>query len=213
MKRLLVLFIAAALLTTPLSAEILIFASGETERGASRIAIFDGHPRGLTTDQSEFVGQVTIHFGKPQWKPEYEMKKPENGVWRLGADYWTTLENNLPIRLGGKRLEPGQHFLAARYSDSGWRLLVLDPERVRKVHLDPFVFQAFPERYLKGSGSALVAEIPLKSSPLEEKAERLSILLQAHSKTLPAQATLQIRWGGTELSAEVEAEVAAPASD
>ncbi|HSR67248.1 MAG TPA: hypothetical protein VLU25_04850 [Acidobacteriota bacterium] len=218
MKRLLVLLVAAAALSAPLLAEVLIFTSGETDRGASRMAIFDGHPRGLLSDQSEFLGQIVVNFGKPQWKPEYKSMLKGGGdqkVWRLGADYWTTLEANIPFRLGGKRLQPNQYFLAARYSQErgGWNLLVLDPAKVRQGHLDPFVAQGLPKRHLEGAGSPLITEIPLESSTLEETAEKLSILITSESKTPPARGTLAIRWGDIQLAVDLEAELPMTASE
>ena len=45
-------------------------------------------------------------------------------VWRLGANQTTLLKTEVPLQMGGKRLEPGTYSLFADLKESGWTLVV-----------------------------------------------------------------------------------------
>src|SRR6266540_1205892 len=45
-------------------------------------------------------------------------------VWRLGANQTTRLKTEVPLEIGGKRLEPGEYSLFVDLKESGWTLIV-----------------------------------------------------------------------------------------
>jgi hypothetical protein len=45
-------------------------------------------------------------------------------VWRAGANVTTRLKTEVPLEIGGKKLEPGEYSLFVDLKDSGWTLIV-----------------------------------------------------------------------------------------
>ena len=45
-------------------------------------------------------------------------------VWRLGANQTTRLKTEVPLQIGGKRLEPGEYSLFADLKEPAWTLIV-----------------------------------------------------------------------------------------
>jgi hypothetical protein len=53
-------------------------------------------------------------------------------LWRAGANVTTTLKTELPLEIGGKRLEPGEYSLFVDLKESGWTLVVSKQPRQEK---------------------------------------------------------------------------------
>lgn len=53
-------------------------------------------------------------------------------VWRAGANVTTTLKTEVPIEIGGKKLEPGEYSLFVDLKESGWTLIVSKQPRQEK---------------------------------------------------------------------------------
>ena len=45
-------------------------------------------------------------------------------VWRVGANQTTRLKTEVPLEIGGKRIEPGEYSLFVDLKESGWTLIV-----------------------------------------------------------------------------------------
>src|SRR5580765_3556497 len=45
-------------------------------------------------------------------------------VWRAGANQTTRLKTEVPLTIGGKRIEPGEYSLFVELKDGGWTLIV-----------------------------------------------------------------------------------------
>ncbi len=103
-----------------------------SSRGSTRIFYWGGN---------HSAGQVEIHYGQPPWKAEYEAKIPtlSGQRWRLGQNFWTTLDSNIDLQIGGVELLAGCWYLALeRNSDGSFVLWALDPVEIRDAHLDAF---------------------------------------------------------------------------
>lgn len=53
-------------------------------------------------------------------------------LWRAGANVTTTLKTEVPIEIGGKRLEPGEYSLFVELKEPGWTLVVSNQPRQAK---------------------------------------------------------------------------------
>ena len=87
------------------------------------------------------AGQVAIDFGRPRWRPAFTkfLDEPSAQRWRLGENFWTTLDTNLPLTLGGVEVPVGQYYcVLANPPGGGLQLVLLDPVEVRKQRLDAY---------------------------------------------------------------------------
>ena len=53
-------------------------------------------------------------------------------LWRAGANVTTTLKTEVPIEIGGKRLEPGEYSLFVELKEPAWTLVVSKQPRQEK---------------------------------------------------------------------------------
>ncbi|HMA18676.1 MAG TPA: DUF2911 domain-containing protein [Thermoanaerobaculia bacterium] len=53
-------------------------------------------------------------------------------LWRAGANVTTTLKTEVPIEIGGKRLDPGEYSLFVDLKEPGWTLVVSNQPRQAK---------------------------------------------------------------------------------
>lgn len=157
-----------------------------SERGSTRIFYW-------FADSS--AGQVEISYGRPAWKPEYGafLTKPGGPRWRFGENFWTTLDTNLPLTIGGVDLDVGQYYLVLHNdAEHGVRLLALDPQAVRRQRLD-----AYEANETEGG-----IAIPLQHEKTDAVAGRLTIDLRV-DRTQKNRAVLTVRFGSHTLSAPV----------
>jgi tetratricopeptide (TPR) repeat protein len=160
-----------------------------TDRKVTRLMYWDG---------SKSPGQLSISYGAPEWKDQYEKAIADSKYidrrWRLGKDTWTSLDTTLPVTIGDAKLEPGLYYMTLeRDSDGEFKLTFLDPVVVRAAQIDPYLAE-------KTSGGITTKLSQAKS---EKVAERLVISLQADDDKLTS-GTLKIRFGPHELEAPVE---------
>ena len=159
-----------------------------TERASARLAYFGNNSS---------AGQLAISYGQPEWKDSYrdvlESGEFTNKRWRLGKDFWTTLDTNVPISVAGKKIAPGQYYMTIEYKgDDEFVLAFLDPNEVRSQKLDGFV-----AHYSKGG-----IEVPMKHGTSDEIAEKLSIEVVV-GKENNTEGKLAIRFGPHTLTAPV----------
>lgn len=88
-------------------------------------------------------GQVLVQYGTPRWNPamagQIESGKAKGKRWRMGQDFWTTLDTNIDLEVAGTRIAAGYYYLAMQQSGEGdFQLVVLDPAEVRKAKLDAY---------------------------------------------------------------------------
>lgn len=170
------------------------FGGTVDERGSTRIALYDQARQAV-------VGEYAINYGRPVWKAEYAQQidqMTEGKTWRLGNNFWTTLDTNLPLELAGVKVPVGSYYLAVRRSADGsnWKLAFLNPEAVRQHRIDAFDVSKAPVAFTA----------PLKFSKTEKNAQKLTIVLD-RDKAHPGQGQLLIEWGNLQLSAPVKAQL------
>jgi hypothetical protein len=176
----------------PTAAEAMVFAQ-PGERRASRAVWFGG---------GGSYGQVSVSYGSVGWKDRYagdiKSKKLENTRWRLGKDFWTTLDSNIPITIGGTAVPVGYYYLTLERRSNGDFVLALnDPAEVKKARLD-----AYMAEQTKGG-----IEVLLKHETLPESASKLDVSLSIDQEE-PTKGAFTIKFGPNKLSAPVVYQIA-----
>ena len=82
---------------------------GVQERGSARILYWD-------TKANTAFGHFAIDYGRPAWKKEYEDavnfdKLTKGKTYRLGSNFWSSLDTQLPLKISGVRVAPGHYYL------------------------------------------------------------------------------------------------------
>ncbi len=170
-------------------------AYGElTERQSTRILYF------IDSTPPESPGQISIDYGQPLWKPEYEEEFDELTLgkkWRFGNNFWTSLDTSVPFTIGETEVGPGHYYLVLERTRAGqWYLVFLDPVAVGKARLDAFYVDEAPEGVKAG----------LNQSSGEETAGKLSVKLIAVENEVE-KARLEIRWGPHLLTADIDVKI------
>lgn len=160
-----------------------------TERAGARL---------LYWGQSDSPGQISIDYGKPVWKPEYaaaiESEKLVGKRWRLGRDFWTTFDTNLPLRVGDAELAPGAYYLTLEKTAEGAFVLAFnDPAKIRAKKID-----AYLAHMTKGG-----IEVEMLHETTDKVAEELMINL-ATKKDDARRGALTIQFGPHVLIAPFE---------
>jgi hypothetical protein len=153
-------------------------------------------------------GRISVEHGKPSWPAALDTKEAFDGatvgkLWRLGNNKWTTLDTNLPLRFGERRVEPGIYYLVLQRPKPGeWRLGFIAPAAMTTGLLDAFATQAQPQDV------RVLFSVPLKYASGEKKAE-LDITLALDSSDL-AKGSVAIEWGPHHLSGGFTIETVSP---
>lgn len=176
--------------------KIVAEGGGVDDRASARVLYWDG-----TVDAA--AGQFAINYGRPVWKAQYDDpatfdKMTRGQVWRMGSNFWTALDTCLPLKIGGRSVDPGYYYLGVHRSADGatWSLAFIDPAAVRAAHLDAFDIRK----------AAIWFEAPLTMSKAETKAEKLTINL-SYPKEDFTHVTMKLDWGNLELTAPIEVEL------
>lgn len=171
-----------------------VFGGTPDDRACTRIEYFD--------NEKKKVQQFAIDYGTPVWKKDYEdaakFDAMTNGkIWRLGSDFWTRLESQLPLKIGNKNVPAGIYYLGLRRSPDGaqWSLVLIDPAKTRAAGVfDAFMINKAPVEY-----EALMTI----EKPTEVK-DKLTILVTPQKENIK-NLTLRISWGQLQLSGTIEA--------
>ena len=87
------------------------------------------------------AGQCVIDHGRPAWRDAYRGFLDGEGPrrWRFGENFWSTLDTNIPLTIGGAELDVGLYYLVLEVTAGGdVRLVALDPDVVRERRLDAY---------------------------------------------------------------------------
>lgn len=168
------------------------FGGDMKERAEARILFWD-------SAEKSAVGEFVITYGRPEWKPEYSEtatfdKMTKGKVWRVGKNFWTMLDTNVPLRVGGEQVEPGQYYLGVLRSNDGaqWQLCFFDPVAAREDLLDASEIDQ----------AEIAFTAPLMFSKSETVKEKLEISLEKSENRLN-RSQLKIQWGSFELKTVV----------
>ncbi|MGA2611025.1 MAG: hypothetical protein ABSH01_26565, partial [Terriglobia bacterium] len=84
-----------------------IVAEGGTpdDRASARVLYWN-------TQTNAAAGQFVIDYGRPVWKKEYEDPAKFDAmtrgkIWRMGSNFWSILDTQLPLSIGGKKVPVG----------------------------------------------------------------------------------------------------------
>jgi hypothetical protein len=172
-----------------------IVAEGGTadDRASARVLYWD-------TQANAPAGQVAIDYGRPVWKREYDDSAKFDAmtrgkIWRMGSNFWTTLDTQLPLSIGGKKVAVGSYYLGLHRSEEGseWSLVFIDPGRVRKARFDAFQIEKVPVAF----------EAAMSTTKADTPTEKLTITL-SYPKDDIKHVTVRVAWGNLVLSAPIE---------
>jgi hypothetical protein len=166
------------------------------ERGTSRVLYWN-------QDKDIAAGAITVDFGRPAWRKEYEEAgrfdaMTRGKVWRLGNNYWTILDSNLPIKIGGRDIPIGLWYLGLDRSADGktWSLAFIDPVKARRGRHDGFTMETVPVEF----------KVPMTTAQPAGLTEKLTMTLTAGKEDMK-KVTLRISWGRVELTAPVQVQL------
>jgi hypothetical protein len=168
------------------------FGSDSPERGTTRVGYWDN-------EKNMGAGQFAIDYGRPVWRKEYDDtanfdKITKGKVYRLGSNFWTTLDTDMPLTIAGKSIPAGSWYLGLHRSEDGamWSLVFIDPVKARTAHIDASEIERAPIAYK----TSMTVEQPSESK------EKLTIDLIFQKGNLK-DVTLRIAWGKMQLSAPI----------
>jgi hypothetical protein len=179
-------------------------ATENLDRGYSSISYWTYRDDGVEIGG----GRISVEHGKPSWPAELETQESFDGatvgkLWRLGNNKWTTLDTNLPLRFGERRIEPGIYYLVIRRpSAAEWRLSFVSPAAVMPELIDAWASQARPREV------PILFDVPLRYSASGPKPE-LDITLGLDEGNMDRGA-LRIEWGPHRLETELSIEMVSP---
>jgi len=163
------------------------------ERGTSRILYWD-------QQKDMAVAAVTVDFGRPVWNkalddPARFDLATKGKVWRLGMDYWTILDSNVPIKIAGRNIRMGLWYLGVHRSNDGstWSLAFIDPVKARRFRLDPVAMETVPVDF----------KVPMTTEQAAGMTEKLTVTLAAQKENMK-NVTLRISWGRLQLMAPLQ---------
>jgi len=168
---------------------------GLQERGSARVLYWN-------TRADTAFGQFAFDYGRPVWKKAYEdpanFGKLTSKIWRMGSNYWTILDTQLPLKIAGRDVAPGIYNLGLQPAPGGksWSLAFIDPEKVRSARLDAFQIERAP----------ILFSIPMTTEQPVSPADKLTITL-TYAKEKPKNVKLTISWGTLQVSAPIEVTV------
>jgi hypothetical protein len=173
--------------------KFVMFGSDSPERGTTRVGYWN-------MEKQQGAGQFAIDYGRPIWKKDYEDQAKfdaatKGKVYRLGSNFWTTLDTDMPLKISGVAIPAGSWYLGLHRSDDGstWSLAVIDPAKARAGHIDASEIDRAP----------IAFKAAMKSEPASEVREKLTIDL-LFKKGNYKDVTLRIGWGKLQFSAPVE---------
>lgn len=195
--------LAAVALVIVLSAQCqppksMIKAEGGTpdERASARVLYWN-------TSKEAAAGQLAIDYGRPVWKSVYDDAARFDAMtrgktWRLGSNFWTTLDTSLPLKMSGREVAPGYYYLGLHRSADGskWSLAFFDPMEMRAVDLDAFNVNRARPRF----------EVPMSMAETGSKAEKLTLTLSYPENDM-GRVTLKVAWGTLTLTTPIRVTV------
>jgi hypothetical protein len=121
------------------------------------------------------------------------LDQPGGKRWRLGENFWTTLDTNMALELGGVAVPVGMYYCVLHHdADRGLSLVLLDPPDVRRRRLDAYEAD-------KTTGGITV---PLRRGQADIAAGRLAVELVV-DRAARDRGRLEIRFGKNRLTAAV----------
>lgn len=178
--------------------KIIAFGSDSPERGTTRVGYWNN-------EKNMGAGQFAIDYGRPVWRKEYEDtanfdKMTKGKVYRLGSNFWTTLDSDMPLMIAGKSIPAGLWYLGLHRSEDGttWSVVFIDPSKARAAHIDASEIERAP----------IAHKAPMTVTNAPELKDKLTIDLVIQKGNLK-DVTLKIAWGKIELTAPIQVPIQA----
>lgn len=171
-----------------------VYGQNIEERASTRLGYWK-------TNVNAGVGEVVVSYGRPPWKDQYAQQLDTLTVgkmWRMGDNFWTLLDTNLPVRFGDVEVAVGLYYLAIRRSQDGadWELVFIDPTRSRKKGLDSYDVGTRPAQI------PILFSTPMKFEESKGTTKKLTMLLKLNSGS-QTDGTFKLSWGNFSLTAPV----------
>ena len=188
-----VLLVCAAVAQAQQKPNIIAFGSDSPERGTTRVGYWN-----LAKNQG--AGQFAIDHGRPAWKKDYDdaakfdaMTKGK--VWRLGDNFWTSLDTDIPLTISGKTVPAGVWYVGVERSADGeqWNLVFINPAKARAGHIDASEIGRAP----------IEIKAPLTLEQVTNVKDKVTIELIYKAPAI-RDVTLRIGWGKLQLSAPIK---------
>ena len=175
-------------------AKFVVYGQNIEERASSRIGYW-------RTNVNAGIGEVVISYGRPPWNSQrsQQMEQLKGTMWRMGDNYWSILDTNLPIRLGEMDVPVGLYYVAVARSKDGsdWDLVLIDPDKSRQKGLDSYDVGTRPGEI------PVLMKTPISFEPNQgEPVEKLTILLKLDNGS-NTDGRMTISWGNFRLSTPV----------
>lgn len=188
-------FAATALAQQP-KPTIVAEGGGVDDHGSTRVLYWN-----TKTDSS--AGQFAVNYGRPRWKMDYQNSAKfdamtKGKMWRMGSNFWTTLDTSLPLKISGKIVGVGTYYLGLHRSEDGanWSLAFFYPSSVRSARNDAFEIQKAKVAFMA----------PMTIAKAKAVVQKLTITL-SYAKETPRNVTLKVAWGNLALTAPIQATV------
>ncbi len=154
-------------------------------------------------------GRISIEHGLPAWRPELDDpevfdRATKGKFYRLGNNKWTTLDTNLTLELGERRVDPGIYYLAVERGTEGkWALVFVEPKAVHRKLIDSWAFVPRPTEV------PVMFTVPLQHSRAPDRAAELRID-PGLVKEEPSRGWIQIHWGPHVLECHMKIQMVSP---
>ena len=154
-------------------------------------------------------GRISIEHGLPAWRPELDDpeafdRATKGKFYRLGNNKWTTLDTNLTLELGERRVDPGIYYLALERSAEGeWELVFVEPAAVHRKFIDSWAFVPRPTEV------PVMFTVPLEHSRGSDLAKELRIELELAGDD-SSRGLLWIHWGPHILTRDMKIQMVSP---
>lgn len=183
---------AALCLALPTTAQKVRNYGGDGERANSTMVLFG----------EDLMAGIVISYGQPEWKEKdyADLDKMIEGykgnLLRLGKNLWTTFMTNVPITIGGTKVEAGSYVVGMMLDKNGkFALALLDSTKAMKQGLMPFGPQKWTPDYL--------LPLELKKDVVKGVVTKMKISLKSDEQD-PTTGTFQLVWGTHELTAPLK---------
>jgi hypothetical protein len=180
----------------PKKPTIVAFGSDSPERGTTRVGYWN-------TVKNMGAGQFAVNYGRPAWNKDYEDPAKfdpltKGKTWRMGSNFWTVLDTDMPLKISGKTVPAGLWYLGLHRSEDGkqWSLAFIDPAKARREHVDASEIGRAPVEFM----------LPVTMDSPGDLMEKLTIDL-IFKKPDIQNVTLRIAWGTLRLSAPIVAPI------
>jgi len=153
-------------------------------------------------------GRISVEHGKPQWPEVLDDPASFEGatvgkLWRLGSNKWSTLDTNLPLRFGERKVAPGIYYLVVhRPTPDVWRLGLVSPKDVAAKLIDAWASQARPGEV------PVLFSLPLRYTRHETRGE-LDVSFGLEDDDM-SKGSLVIEWGPHRLDADFAIDIVSP---